>query len=105
MLRLARSVQPASSASPTTWPGTWCTLATAHSARSIALRFIKHRYLIPAGAVERIDGDNESLFVAATKEQVEKAPAYDTHRGPNEECERQTTAYYSNLLAQQTAAE
>ena len=68
-------------------------------------RFIKHRYLIPAGAIERVDGDNKSLFVAVTKEQVEKAPAYEMHRGLDEECERQTTAYYSDLLALQTAPE
>ena len=68
-------------------------------------RLIKHRYLIPAGAVERVDSDNESLFVAVTKEQVEKAPAYDMHRGLDEACERQTTAYYSDLLAQQPAPE
>lgn len=68
-------------------------------------RFIKHRYLIPAGAIERVDSANDSLFVAATTEQVEKAPAYDTHRGLDEECERQTAAYYSDLLTRQAARE
>lgn len=62
-------------------------------------RFVKHRYLIPAGVVELVDHEKRSLVVAATREQVQNAPAYDVQRGLDEECERQTGGYYSDLLA------
>lgn len=60
-------------------------------------RFIHHRYLIPAGVVERVDRENRSLVVAATKEEVENAPAYDRERGLDEQSQREIGAYYSGL--------
>ena len=68
-------------------------------------RFIRQRYLIPAGVVERVDRGSRSLVVAATTEEVENAPAYNRERGLDEECERQIGGYYSGLLARRSSAE
>ena len=68
-------------------------------------RFMKHRYVIPAGAVERIDRDGRSLVVAATREEVEGSPVYDYRRGMDDESERNIGHYYSDLLGKRASAE
>ena len=65
----------------------------------------KRKYVIPAGAVERIDDDRRSVVVAVTTEDVEKSPPYDQQRGLDEESELKTAAYYSALLARRDAAQ
>ena len=61
-------------------------------------RIKKHRYVIPAGAVEQIDPNDKRILVAVTKEAVEMSPRYDYHRGFDDEFERKTGANYSDLL-------
>lgn len=65
----------------------------------------KRRYVIPAGAVERIDDDRRSVVVAVTTDDVEKSPRYDQQRGLDEESESKTAAYYSALLLRRDAAQ
>lgn len=68
-------------------------------------RLVRHRYLIPAGVVERVDREKGSLVIAVTREQVEQAPAYDGKRGLDDEYERQIGSYYRDLLATRSSAE
>ena len=63
----------------------------------------KHRYAIPAGAVERIAPENRSVSLAVTKEDVEKSPPCDGPGGFDDECERKTGTYYADLLARRDA--
>ena len=63
----------------------------------------KRRYVIPAGAVERIDTDNRSIVVAATADEIEKAPRYDQRRGLDEQSELETAAYYRAVTARHAA--
>lgn len=59
----------------------------------------KHRHPIPAGAVERIDTARRSIFLSVTKDDVDKSPPYDWHRGFDDDCERKTETYYATLLS------
>lgn len=62
-------------------------------------RVKKRRYVIPAGAVERIDNDSRSIRVAATSQEVEQSPPYDAQRGFDQETETKATEYYTALLS------
>lgn len=64
-------------------------------------RIRKHRTVIPAGAVERVDRDSRVIYVGVTNEELELAPAYDFNRGFDDEFERHAGAYYSGLLRRQ----
>ena len=62
-------------------------------------RIMKRRYVIPAGAVERIDNHNRTILVAVTTNEVEQSPPYDAQHGFDEETEVKTAEYYSALLS------
>ena len=62
-------------------------------------RFRKRRYVIPAGALARIDPERNSILLDVTKEEIEQAPPYDAHRGFDDDHERATGRYYGELLA------
>lgn len=62
-------------------------------------RVKKRRYVIPVGAVERIDNDSRSILVAVTTQEIEQSPRNDLQRGFDEEMERKTAEYYAPLLS------
>ncbi len=64
----------------------------------------KRRYVIPAGAVEAIDTDNRLIVVAATADEIQKAPRYDQQRGLDEQSELETGAYYRAVIARHAAS-
>ena len=39
------------------------------------------KVLLPAGVVDRIDPESETLFVSRTKDEIKSAPEYDEERG------------------------
>jgi hypothetical protein len=41
---------------------------------------MQEKRLIPAGVVERVDRDDEKVFVRLTKDQIKSAPDYDPDR-------------------------
>lgn len=56
--------------------------------------FGKH-VLLPAGTVSRIDGENRTVYVDLTKEQVKDAPEFDRHRQTGDPgYHAQVSAYY-----------
>src|ERR687895_917127 len=45
--------------------------------------FGKH-VLLPAGVVERVDADSETIYVNLTKEEIKNSPEWDDERGVDE---------------------
>ena len=68
-------------------------------------RLFAKKYVIPAGSVERVDTESKTMAVDLSKEEVENSPEYDDHVGFDDDCEANTGAYYSDLLAKRTSAE
>lgn len=66
-------------------------------------RIRKHRYVIPAAVVARIDTERKSISLDVTKDEIEQSPPYDSHRGFDDACERKTGIYYRELLAKRNA--
>ncbi|MEW9511395.1 PRC-barrel domain-containing protein [Streptomyces bacillaris] len=51
--------------------------------------------LLPAGTASRIDGENRTVYVDLTKEQVKDAPEFDRHRQTEDRgYHAQVSAYY-----------
>ena len=67
-------------------------------------RFFGKTYVIPAGAVERIETDETTIFVNVSKEEVEESPEYDSRLGFDEDCENRTGTYYTELAARRASA-
>jgi len=53
------------------------------------------KVLLPAGVVERIDLDTETLYVGRTKDEIKEAPEFDETGYRDEEYRRRVGAYYS----------
>ena len=68
-------------------------------------RLLSKKYVIPAGSVERIDTESKTVVVDLSKEEVENSPEYDANVGFDDDCEANTGAYYSDLLAKRTSAQ
>jgi hypothetical protein len=58
----------------------------------------KTHHLVPAASIEAIDLDTQTIDVALTRPQVEKAPEYDEHVGVDEDCEARMEQYYAALF-------
>lgn len=54
------------------------------------------KVLIPAGTVERVDFDNETVYVNRTKDQIKDAPAYDEASYREPEYHRELGSYYGS---------
>jgi hypothetical protein len=50
--------------------------------------------MLPAGVVDRIDLENETVFVALTKDEVKHAPTFDVHAGLSDDERMRLGAYY-----------
>jgi hypothetical protein len=56
--------------------------------------FGKH-VLLPAGVIERVDPDSETVFVNRTKDEIKNSPEWDDERGVDETYRSQVGSYYS----------
>jgi hypothetical protein len=52
------------------------------------------KVILPAGVIERIDPDTETLFVSRTKDEIKNAPEYDPDRGVTDQYRRDLAGYY-----------
>jgi hypothetical protein len=53
------------------------------------------KVVIPAGAIERIDWDDETAHVSLTKDQIKNSPEFDPERGwTDEEYQTRLGSYY-----------
>jgi len=56
------------------------------------------KVLLPAGVVERVDLDTETVFVNRTKDEIKNAPEFDTDMQPGDEDYRSRVGgYYEGL--------
>ena len=56
--------------------------------------FGKH-VLIPAGVIDRIDQDSETVYVSLAKEEIKNSPEWDDERGVDESYRAQVGDYYT----------
>ena len=54
------------------------------------------KVVLPAGVIERVDLDDEKVFVGRTKDEIENAPEYDDSRGVDDGYRAQLGAYYGD---------
>jgi hypothetical protein len=54
------------------------------------------KVLLPAGVVDRIDLDDEKVYVNRTKAEIEGAPEYDEDRRDDTAYRAELTGYYGN---------
>jgi hypothetical protein len=56
------------------------------------------KVLLPAGVVERVDLDSETVFVSRTKDDIKNAPEFDDTMYQDEEYRRRIGTYYYGEL-------
>src|SRR5918992_4633195 len=56
--------------------------------------FGKH-VVLPAGIIDRIDREDETVYVSLSKDEIKNAPEYDPERGVDETYRTQVGGYYS----------
>ncbi len=54
------------------------------------------KVLLPAGVVERVDHDDEKVYVDRTKDQIKDAPEYDADAGVDDEYRTRLGGYYDD---------
>ena len=54
------------------------------------------KVLLPAGVIERVDLDEEKVYVNRTKDEIENAPEYDESRLSDEGYRAELGAYYGD---------
>ena len=54
------------------------------------------KVMIPASMIDRVDYDDETVYVAATKEQIKNAPEFDESTYRDETYRNQVGSYYTN---------
>jgi PRC-barrel domain len=52
------------------------------------------KVLLPAGVVERVDHDDEKVYVDRTKDQIKDAPEYNPDAGPDDDYRTRLGGYY-----------
>jgi hypothetical protein len=52
------------------------------------------KVLLPAGVIDRIDTDSETVFVSRTKDEIKDAPEFDLDIGMDEEYRTRVGTYY-----------
>jgi len=53
------------------------------------------KVILPAGVIERVDPDTETVYVDRTKEEIENAPPFDESTQPGEQYRTELGEYYS----------
>ena len=53
------------------------------------------KVLLPAGVVDRIDAEEERLFVGRTRDEIKNAPEFDPDQGPTQTYRRGIASYYA----------
>jgi hypothetical protein len=56
--------------------------------------FGKH-VLLPAGVIERVDTESETVFVNRTKDEIKDSPEWDDERGVDETYRSEVGSYYT----------
>jgi hypothetical protein len=56
--------------------------------------FGKH-VLLPAGVIDRVDRENETVYVSLSKDEIKNAPEYDPDRGVDDTYRTEIGGYYS----------
>ena len=54
------------------------------------------KVLLPAGVVDRVDRDEEKVYVSLMKDEIKNAPEWDEERGADEAYRSDVGSYYSN---------
>ena len=54
------------------------------------------KVLLPAGVIDRVDLDDETVFVSRTKEEIKNAPEYDESRFQDEGYRGELGTYYGS---------
>ncbi|HZO68608.1 MAG: PRC-barrel domain-containing protein [Kribbellaceae bacterium] len=54
------------------------------------------KVLLPAGVVERVDHDEEKVYVDRTKDQIKEAPEFDTDAGVDDDYRDKLGGYYGD---------
>lgn len=57
------------------------------------------KVLLPAGVIDRVDLDEEKVYVNRTKEEIKNAPGYDESRKADEDYRAELGAYYGERSA------
>jgi hypothetical protein len=52
------------------------------------------KVLLPAGVIDRVDIENEQIFVSRTKDEIKNAPEYDVDRGFDDTYRGDLGTYY-----------
>jgi len=55
--------------------------------------------LLPAGLVERLDRDSETVFLASTRDAIERAPDHDERQHGLDDAERAAVSHYYSHIA------
>lgn len=53
------------------------------------------KVLIPAGLIERVDRDEETVYLARAKDEIERAPEFDQEQSTDPAYREQLSAYYA----------
>ena len=54
------------------------------------------KVMLPAGVIERVDLDDETVFVNLTKDQIKDAPEFDESQFESDEYRQQLGTYYGD---------
>jgi hypothetical protein len=52
------------------------------------------KVMLPAGVIDRVDLDEEKVYVNRTKDEIKNAPEYDDSKGADEDYRAKLGAYY-----------
>ncbi len=55
------------------------------------------KVLLPAGVIDEVDYDTETVYVSRTKDEIKNAPEFDDARYTDEEYRTEVGAYYSSF--------
>ena len=61
--------------------------------------------LLPAGAIERIDHENERVYVDHSKDEIKAAPQYDEEHEHDEIYRQPFAEYYGGLMGREPSSE
>ena len=53
------------------------------------------KVLLPAGVIDRVDQDSETIYVSLTKDEIKDAPEWDDERGVDDTSRSEIGNYYS----------
>jgi hypothetical protein len=53
------------------------------------------KVLLPAGVIDRVDSDSETIYASLTKDEIKNAPEWDDERGVDDTYRSEVGNYYS----------